>query len=86
VVMNVKIDCSKKGRPKKRWKEVIDVNMKVRGLKRSNAVDRTFWSLGCRNRLTPACGDNKPGSKQMMTGKMKKNEFLHKILTELALA
>jgi len=29
----------------------IDVDMKVRGLKRSDAVDRTLWSLGCRNRL-----------------------------------
>jgi len=26
VAMNVKIDCSKKGKPKKRWKEVIDVD------------------------------------------------------------
>jgi len=66
VPMNFKIDCSKKGRPKKR-KEVIDVDMKVRGLKRSDAVDRTLWELGCRNRPTPACGDNKPGSRQMIT-------------------
>jgi len=40
VEMNFKIDCSKNGRPKKSWKEVIDVDMKVRGLKRSEAVDR----------------------------------------------
>jgi len=44
------------------------VDMTVRGLNRSNAVDRTLWRLGCRNRLTSACGDNKPGSRQMMTG------------------
>jgi len=44
------------------------VNMKVRGLKRSDAVNRTLWRLGYRNRLTPACRDNKPGSRQMMTG------------------
>jgi len=39
------------------------VDMKVRGLKRSDAVDRTLWRLGCRcrNRSTPACGNNKPG-------------------------
>jgi len=43
------------------------VNMKVRGLKRSDAVDRTHWRLGCRNRPTPACGVNKSGSRQMMT-------------------
>jgi len=44
------------------------VDMKVRGLKRSDAVDRTLWRLGCRNRLTPACRDNKLGSRHMMTG------------------
>jgi len=51
VAMNFKIDCSKKGRPNKRWKEAIDVDMKVRKLKRSDAVDRTLWRLGCRTGL-----------------------------------
>jgi len=40
------ICCSEKGRPKKKRKEVIDVNMKVRGLKRSDVVNRTLWKLG----------------------------------------
>jgi len=66
-VMKFKIDCSKKDRPKNRWKEVIDVDMKVRGLKRSDTVDRTLWRLGCRNRPTLTCGD-KPGFEQIMTG------------------
>jgi len=57
VAINFKIDCSKKGRPKKRWKEEIDVDMKVTGIKRSDAVDRTHWKLGGCNRLTPACGE-----------------------------
>jgi len=52
--MNFKIDCSKKDRSKKMGKKETDVDMKVRGLKRSNAMDRTLWRLGCRNRLTPA--------------------------------
>jgi len=68
MAMNFKIDCSKKGRPKKRWKEVIHVDMKVRGLKRTGAVGRTLWRLGCRNRPTSVCGNNKPGSRQIMTG------------------
>jgi len=68
VAMNFKIDCLKKGRPKNRWKEVIDVNMKVRGIKRLDAVDRTHWRLGFRNRPTLACGNNKSGFKQMITG------------------
>jgi len=46
---------------------LIDVDMKVRGLKSSDAADWTLWRLGCSNRLTPACGDNKPGSRLMMT-------------------
>jgi len=52
---------------------------KIRSLKRSDAVDRTLWRLGCRNRSTPACGDNKPGSRQMMTGvKWKRKTVLEK--------
>jgi len=43
------------------------VDMKVRRLERSDAVDRTLWRRGCRNRPIPACGDNKPGSRQIMT-------------------
>jgi len=42
--------------------------MKVEGLKRSIAVDRMLWRLDCRNRPTLACGDNKPCSRQIMTG------------------
>jgi len=38
------------------------LNMKFRGLKRSDAVD--WWRLGCRNWPTPACEYNKPGSRQ----------------------
>jgi len=41
VAMNFKIDYLKKSRPKKRWKEVIDMDMKVTGLKGSDAIDRT---------------------------------------------
>jgi len=44
------------------------VDMKVRGLKRSGAVYQTLWRLDCRNRFTPACGENKASSRQMMTG------------------
>jgi len=34
----------------------MDVDMKARGLKRSDAMDQTLWRLGCRNRNTPALG------------------------------
>jgi len=53
--------------------------MKVRGLKRSDAVDRTLWRLGCRNRPTPACGDNKPGSRQIMTGEKWRRRNVHQL-------
>ena len=46
---------SKKGRPKKSWKEVVEKDMLVRRLKRSDAQDRSLWRLDCKNRLTPAC-------------------------------
>jgi len=65
VAINFKVDCLKRGRPKKRSKEVIDMDMKVRGLKRSDAAN---WRLGCRNWPTLTSGDNKPGSMQMMIG------------------
>jgi len=48
VAMNFKIDCLKKGRSKKRWKELIDVDMKVRGLKRS---DERFGDLAAETGL-----------------------------------
>jgi len=64
VAINFKTDCSKKGRPKKSWKEIIDVVMKVKGLKRLDAMDRTHWKLRCRNRLTLTCGTtNRASSK-----------------------
>jgi len=45
VAMDFKIDCSKKGRPEKRWKEVIDVDghqsMRIEKIRcrGSNALD-----------------------------------------------
>jgi len=50
VAMNFKTDCSKKGRPKKMWKEVIDVDMKVRRTKKirchgSNALETWLQKL-----------------------------------------
>lgn len=54
---NLKISGSKKGRPKKRWKEVIANDIKERGLEDVDPSDREKWRKGCRNRRTPACGD-----------------------------
>ena len=50
-------DGTKKGRPKKRWKEVLECDMTARGLQRLDAQDRERWKLGCKNQLTPACGN-----------------------------
>ena len=47
----------KKGRPKKRWKEVLECDMTARGLQRLDAQDCERWRLGCKNQLTPACGN-----------------------------
>ena len=64
---HLKIDGSKKGRPKKRRKEVLERDMTIRGLKRSDAQDRKKWKLGCSNRLTPACGETLPGSRRKLS-------------------
>ena len=34
-------------------------------LKETDAEERSFWRLGCKNRLTPADWENKPGSRRM---------------------
>ena len=62
---NLVVAGSKKGRPKKRWKEVVENHMLVRGLRRTNAQDRSLWKLDCKNRPTSACSKNKPGSRMI---------------------
>ena len=65
LLKNFVVDGSKKGRPKKRWKEVVEKNMLITGLKRTDAQKRSLWRLGCKNRFTPARRKNKPDSKKM---------------------
>ena len=50
------VEGSKKDKRKNRWKKAVEKDLLVRGLKRTDALDLFFWSLGCKNRLTPACG------------------------------
>ena len=52
----LEVDGTKKERPKKRWKEVLERDMTAGGLQRLDAQDRERWRLGCKNQLTPACG------------------------------
>ena len=59
----LEVDGTKKGRPKKRWKEVLECDMTARGLQRLDAQDRERWRLGCKNQLTPACGESLLGSR-----------------------
>ena len=61
--LHFQIDGSKKGRSKKRWIEVLERDMRERGLKKIDAQDLDFWKLGCKNRLTFACRDDLPGSR-----------------------
>ena len=60
--MKVIVDGTKKGRPKKRWQEVVEQDMRIRGLERADAGVRARWRLGCRHRPTPASGEYVPGS------------------------
>ena len=48
------VDGTKKGRPKKRWKKVLECGMTARGLQRLDAQDCERWRLGCKNQLIPA--------------------------------
>ena len=49
------VDCLKKGTPKKSWKEVVEKDMLVTGL-RTDGQGRSFWRLDCKNRLTQLRG------------------------------
>ena len=59
----LEVDGTKKGRPKKRWKEVLECDMIVRGLQRFDAQNRKRRRLGCKKKLTPACGEHLLGSR-----------------------
>ena len=59
----LEVDGIKKGRSKKRWKEVLECDMTARGLQRLDAQDRERWRLGCKNQPTPACGEPQLGSR-----------------------
>ena len=51
----LEVKGTKKGRPKKRWKEVLECDMTARGLQRLDAQDRERWRVRCKNQLTLAC-------------------------------
>ena len=51
------VDGTKKGRPKKRWKEVLECDMTARGLQRLDAQDRKRWQLGCKYQLPLHAGN-----------------------------
>ena len=59
----LEVDGTKKGRPKKRWTEVLEYDMTARGLQKLDAQDRERWRLGCKNQLTPTCGEPLLGSR-----------------------
>ena len=47
-VLLLKVDGTKKGRPKKRWREVLECDMTARGLQRLDAQDRERWRLAAK--------------------------------------
>ena len=59
----LEVQGTKKGRPKKRWKEELKCDVTARGLQRLDAQDRERWRLGCKNQLTLACGKPLLGSR-----------------------
>ena len=45
------VNGSMKGRSKKRCKEVVEKDMLVTGLRRTDSQNRLLWRIGCENRL-----------------------------------
>ena len=59
----LEVDGTKKERPKKRWKEVLECDTTARSLHRLDAQDRERWRLGCKNQLVLACEEPLLGSR-----------------------
>ena len=57
----------------KRWKEVVEIDMLGRELKRTDALDQFLWRYSCKNRLIPACSQNKLGSRTMKISRSSDN-------------
>ena len=51
------VEGTKKERPKKRWKEVLECDMTARCLQRLDAQDCERWQLGCKNQLPLHAGN-----------------------------
>ena len=58
---NFEDNGSKKSRPKRR-KEIVKKDILARRLTIAIAQDHSLYELGCKNRLTPACNENKRSS------------------------
>ena len=58
-------DGIKKGRPKKRWKKVVEKDMLATSLTRTDVQNHSFWRLSCENRLISARRENKLGSRRV---------------------
>ena len=52
---------SKKDRPKKGWKEAQEKDMLARGLKRTDAQDRSLSRFGGKKKIYPCLQEYKPG-------------------------
>ena len=59
------VDGSKKNRPTKKWEEAVEKSVLVTDLGRTVAQNRSLWRLGCKDRLTHARRENKPGFRRM---------------------
>ena len=53
-----RVQGRKIGRPKKRWQEVINVDLEKRKVKMIDPKNREEWRKGCKYRWTPARGTN----------------------------
>ena len=60
-MLELKIEGQRKrGRPVKRWIDVVEEDMKKRGVVQQDAEDRESWRRVVRGLAKPASGENLP--------------------------
>ena len=73
-VLHTEVHGTKKEDRKKIRKEVPECDMTARGLQRLDAQDRERWQLGCKNQLTPACGEPLLGTRNRKKPFLEQND------------
>ena len=60
-MFELKIERRKRGRPVKRWIDVVEEDMKKRGVVQHDAGDREGWRRAVKGLANPTSRENLPG-------------------------